>query len=121
MHLSASYTTGPSADFLMAPTGQTDAQAGSVQCMQTLRTNLSPRGSITVKAVSDSVGSGAVLKPCSCLQADAQLPQPMHFLMSINIAFCFGMAISLISLGAAVYARKNSRANFCCTRGSTWK
>src|SRR5271165_4567586 len=121
MHLSASYTTGPSAVFLMPPTGQTEAHAGSLQCIQTLRTNLSPRDSITVKAVSDKVGSGSVLNPCSCLQAVSQLPQPMHFLMSINMAFCFGMAISLFSLGTPVQARKNSFASLCCTRESTWK
>jgi hypothetical protein len=37
MHLSASYTTGPSAVFVNAPTGQTDAQVGSLQCMQSFR------------------------------------------------------------------------------------
>src|SRR5271165_2199593 len=99
MHLSASYTTGPRAVFLIAPTGQADAHAGSLQCIQTLRTNLSPRDSITVKAVSESVGSGSALKPCSCLQAASQLAQPMQRLMSINIAFCFGMAFSLVSFG----------------------
>src|SRR5271165_2150119 len=105
MHLSASYTTGPRAVFLIAPTGQAEAQAGSLQCIQTFRTNLSPRDSITVKAVSDSVGSGSVLKPCNCLQAVSQLPQPMHFLMSINMAFCFGMVVPFSVPG---YVRKNS-------------
>src|SRR3974390_3150298 len=100
MHLPASYTTGPSAVFLMAPTGQADAQAGSLQCMQTLRTNLSPRGSITGKVGSDNVGSGYGLNPCNCLQAVSQLPQPMQRLISINMAFCLGMTISLISSGA---------------------
>ena len=51
------------ADLLMAPTGHAEAQAGSSQCMQILRTNLSPRVSTTVKAVSESVGSGSVLNP----------------------------------------------------------
>src|SRR6516164_10204803 len=101
MHFPASYTTGPRGDFLIAPTGQAEAQAGSLQCMQTLRTNLSPRGSITVKAVSDNVGSRSGLKPCSCLQAATQLPQPIHFLMSISMAFCLIMALSLVSRLAA--------------------
>src|SRR5271169_3961162 len=119
MHLSASYTTGPSAVFLIAPTGQAEAQAGSLQCIQTLRTNLSPRDSITVKAVSDSVGSASVLKPCNCLQAASQLPQPTHFLMSINIAICFGIALSFVSVGIPSYVRKNSLTSRCRTPAST--
>src|SRR6516162_7577703 len=79
----------------MAPTGQAEAQAGSLQCMQSLRTNLSPRASPTAQAVSDNVGSGSVLKPCVCLQAAAQLPHPMHCLTSINMAFCEDMRLSL--------------------------
>src|SRR5664279_825079 len=119
MHLSASYTTGPRAVFLIAPTGQTEAQAGSLQCMQTLRTNLSLRDSITVNAVSDRVGSGSVLNPCNCLQAVSQLPHPTHRLMSINIAFCFGMTFSLVSFGDPGYVRKNSLTSCSCTLAST--
>jgi hypothetical protein len=37
MHLLASYTTGPSGVFVKAPTGHTEAQVGSLQCMQSFR------------------------------------------------------------------------------------
>src|ERR1035441_10540880 len=91
MHLSALYTTGPSGLLPIAPTGQAEAQAGASQGIQTLRTNLSPRVSTTVKAVSERVGSGSGLNPWSCLQAVSQLRHPMQRLISMSIAFCFAM------------------------------
>src|SRR5208283_4483978 len=119
MHLSALYTTGPSPDLLMAPTGHAEAQAGSSQCMQTLRTNLPPRGSTTLNAVSERVGSGSVLNPWSCLQAVSQLRHPMQSLISMSIAFLVAM---VSSLGPDLcYVRKNSFASWCCTLASTWK
>src|SRR5271167_2328501 len=102
MHLSALYTTGPSPDLLMAPTGHAEAQAGSSQCIQTLRTNLSPRGSTTVKAVSERVGSGSVPNPWSCLQAVSQLRHPMQRLISMSIAFCLAMAFSVVLFRSAL-------------------
>src|SRR5271169_5747339 len=92
MHLSALYSTGPRADLLIAPTGHAEAQAGSSQCIQILRTNLSPRVSTTVNAVSESVGSGSVLNPWSCLHAVSQLRHPTQRLISMSIAFFFVMA-----------------------------
>src|ERR1017187_3150422 len=102
MHLSALYTTGPSGFLPMAPTGQADAQAGSSQCIQILRTNLSPRVSTTVKAVSERVGSGSVLNPWSCLQAVSQPRHPMQRLISMSIAFCFVMGFSVVRLPSAL-------------------
>src|SRR5208283_2945898 len=101
-HLSALYSTGPSADLLIAPTGHAEAHAGFSQCMQILRTNLSPRVSTTVKAVSDRVGSGSGLNPWSCLQAVSQLRQPMQRLISMSIAVLLAMAssLSLCPIGA---------------------
>src|SRR5208337_5680843 len=95
MHLPALYSTGPSADLPIAPTGQAEAQAGSSQCMQILRTNLSPRVSTTVKAVSERVGSGSGLNPWSCLHAVSQLRHPMQRLISMSVAFLVAMAYSL--------------------------
>src|ERR1039458_5967817 len=95
MHLSALYTTGPSGLLPMAPTGHAEAQAGSSPRIQTLRTNVPPRVSTTVKAVSERVGSGSVLNPWSCLQAVSQLRHPMQRLISMSIAFCFVMGSPL--------------------------
>src|ERR1017187_5407682 len=114
MHLSALYSTGPSADLLIAPTGHAEAQAGSSQCIQILRTNLSPRVSTTVKAVSESVGSGSALNPCSCLQAVSQLRHPTQRLISMSIAFFFGMASSRLVWSALVqeeFLRQIGRAH----------
>src|ERR1035438_3007530 len=102
----------------MAPTGQAEAQAGSSQCIQTLRTNLSPRVSTTVKAVSEGVGSGSGLNPGSCLQAVSQLRHPMQRLISMSIAFCFAMGSPLFYFNQR-YVRKNSFANCCCVLAST--
>src|SRR5208283_1113003 len=106
MHLSALYSTGPSADLLMAPTGHAEAQAGSSQCMQILRTNLSPRVSTTVKAVSERVGSGSVLNPWSCLQAVSQLRHPTQRLISMSIAF---FVVMLSSLGPGLFCVTSGR------------
>src|ERR1035441_8533012 len=120
MHLSALYTTGPSGLLPMAPTGQAEAQAGSSQCIQILRTNAPPRVSTTVKAVSERVGSGSVLNPWSCLQAVSQLRHPMQRLISMSIAFCFVMG-SPLSCSVQRYVRKNSFASCCCVVESIWK
>src|SRR5271169_2874734 len=105
MHLSALYSTGPGADLLIAPTGHAEAQAGSSQCMQILRTNLSPRVSTTVKAVSERVGSGSGLNPWSCLHAVSQLRHPMQRLISMSIAFLVAMASSLRQVSGATSGR----------------
>src|SRR5512146_284160 len=60
MHLPASYTTGPAAVFFNAPTGQTEAQAGSWQCMQRRRRNLSPRVMTVVNLWSEVTSSAAM-------------------------------------------------------------
>src|SRR5271157_2259342 len=113
MHLSALYSTGPRADLLSAPTGHAEAQAGSSQCIQILRTNLSPRVSTTVKAVSESVGSGSVPNPWSCLQAVSQLRHPTQRLISMSIAFFVVMVI--LAWSDLRYVRKNSCTSCCCT------
>src|SRR5271165_6521537 len=121
MHLSALYSTGPGADLLIAPTGHAEAQAGSSQCMQILRTNLSLRVSTTVNAVSERVGSGTGLNPWSCLHAVSQLRHPMQRLISMSIAFLVAMASSLGLVRLRRYVRKNSFASCRCTLPSTWK
>src|ERR1039458_7940503 len=93
MHLSALYTTGPIAALPMARTGQAKAQAGALQRIHTLRTNVPPPASTTVTPVSERLGSGSVPNPWSCLQAVSQLRHPMQRLISMSIAFCFVMGI----------------------------
>ncbi len=88
MQRDSSYTTGPLAVLRKAPTRQTEAQVGSSQCMQSLRTNRPPRDWTTVKARSErsasvrSVsGAGSALRSA---QASAQAPQPMQSVVSIR-------------------------------------
>src|SRR5690348_13191172 len=70
----------------MPPTGQAEAHAGSWQWKHSRRTNLSPRGSTTVSAVAESVGSCSGGKLCAALHACSQAWQPTHLVMSISIA-----------------------------------
>src|SRR5208337_3737657 len=55
-----SYVTGPSAVFFSAPTGQTEAQAGSSQFMHKRRMNLSSLVRTTVYLCADVTSSAAI-------------------------------------------------------------
>src|SRR5215467_5862126 len=97
MHLEPSYVTGPDAVFFKAPTRHADAQAGSSQCMHIRRTNLSPRSSITVNAVTDNFASASMGKPWICLHACSQLRHPTHFVMSTRMDLLFSIT-SLLAM-----------------------
>src|SRR6478672_10610552 len=90
MHFEASYVTGPCAVFLRAPTGQTDAQEGSWQFMQSRRMNLSPRVRTAVSLCADWYSSEAI--PSSyprlfCVaHACSHCLHPMHWVASYKSA-----------------------------------
>src|ERR1019366_4529796 len=65
MHFQTSYKTGPSFVLCMAPTGQTDAQAGCSQFMHRRRMNLSSLVRTTVYLCSDCTDSAATLSSYS--------------------------------------------------------
>src|SRR5208337_501969 len=111
MQRSSAYTTGPAAVFVNAPTGQTETQVGSLQCIQKRRTYTLPRVCTTLSALADnssspisSIGrsvSGlrtrnesvvikslrlALSRPFTSLQAATQRWQPMQRVVSTRIA-----------------------------------
>src|SRR5512142_2869401 len=92
MHLLPSYRTAPCAVFLIPPTGQTEAHAGSSQCMHMRRTNLPSRSWMTVKAVAFSSVSVRSGKLWTCLQAASQARQPTHLVMSMSNALLVSMS-----------------------------
>src|SRR5271157_948054 len=91
MHLDASYTTGPSAVFSNAPTGQTEAHAGCRQFMHSRRLNLSPCVSMAVSLWAEIFSSAATLslygRPQRSAQAPSQALHPMQRVLSYRIAF----------------------------------
>src|ERR1700683_132877 len=95
MHLSASYTTGPSAVLVKAPTGQTEAQVGSLQCMHSFRLKRSPKTRIVVSLWADNFSSFAILSlyanPHLAAQAFSHSRQPTQRVLSYRMA----LAISL--------------------------
>src|SRR3954453_10445794 len=90
MHLSASYTTGPSAVFWSAPTGQTEAQAGCAQFMQSRRLKPSPCVSMAVSLCAEIFSSAAIFSLYGMPQRSAQAPshalQPTHRVLSYRMA-----------------------------------
>src|ERR1017187_2521044 len=95
IHFQTSYTTGPSFVLWKAPTGQTDAQAGCSQCMQSRRMNLSSLVMTTVYLCSDCTDSAATLSLYGslfcCAQALSHCLQPMHIVASYSRALLMEM------------------------------
>src|ERR1700756_5155421 len=82
--------TGPAAVFRSAPTGHTDAHAGSPQFMHKRRMNLSPLVSTTVNLCSDWTSSAATASEYGSLFWAAQAPShclhPMQTVASYSSA-----------------------------------
>src|SRR6185369_1575321 len=86
----SSYTTGPFGVLCSAPTGQTEAQAGSWQCMQSRRRNLSPRVMTVVNLWSEVTSSAATRSSYGslfcCAQPASHCLQPMQRVASYKSA-----------------------------------
>jgi hypothetical protein len=86
MHFVSSYTTGPKAVFCMAPTGHTDAQVGSAQCMHERRAYLSRVVWIATNLCAEIFSSAAILSSYGCPQRPAHAfshsRQPTHIVLS---------------------------------------
>src|ERR1035437_1737259 len=96
IHFQTSYKTGPSFVLCMAPTGQTDAQAGCSQFMHRRRMNLSSLLRTTVYLCSDCTDSAATLSSYGslfcCAQAPSHCLQPMHIVASYSRALLMKIA-----------------------------
>src|ERR1041385_1623807 len=94
MHFDSSYNTGPSALFVNAPTGQTDAHVGSIQCWHILRTNIPSCSSSAVYAVAESCFSSPSRRLYSFLHASWHALHPMHIVVSMRRALLLSISNS---------------------------
>src|ERR1039457_1748661 len=90
MHFDWSYTTGPKAVFCSAPTGQTETQVGSAQCMQSRLLYLSPKVFIVVSLWAERRSSAPIFSLYGRLhfeaQACSQARHPMQRVLSYKMA-----------------------------------
>ena len=114
MQRSASYVTGPAAVLRNAPTGHTEAHAGSSQFMHSRRMNFSPLVSTTVYLCSDCRCSAATVSSyCSLFSvahACSHCLHPMHMVESYSSAL-------LIERASWPRGEENYRTRFCWANG----